>query len=379
MKYKLYIKYFIFCATFFIFGVNTTMADFFSSPLSSDWQARFTDVKVLNNYAKDHQVKLADVEIKKYNIDGANIPSGLFENTQWQEIQVQNSRWGKVTFRNSKLESVDFSGATIDEMVFENTTLINVKFSKAQLNNVKFIDSELKYTSFWSITNSTILFDRSKLHENNLGDSQANLSFKESSLFDSDFRGMKSPSSLSFENSQLEEVNLSHATLEKLLIVDSNIHETTFDKGTADRIEINDSVLHMDFVGTRAKTFVINRTEFTSTLLNHSILPNIKISYCKKVKSLSFFEAKVGTLTIDNCPLNNFRLRSAQIESLVLENSSLENSKFEEMKAQNVTFRKVELKGTLNFTGATIENLKTEGLTKAPGLRLITEGGNVKF
>ena len=49
------------------------------------------------------------------------------------------------------------------------------------------------------------------------------------------------------------------------------------------------------------------------------------------------------------------------------------------MKANNVTFRKVELKGTLNFTGATIENLKTEGVTKAPGLKLITEGGNVKF
>ncbi len=355
------------------------MAGFFSSSLSSDWQARLSDVKVFNNYTKDYQVKLADVEIKGYDLTGMDMPKGIFNGTRWKNIKARNSYWGKVTIKGGQFQAVDFTGSQFDHVVFEDVTFINVQFDESQLRHVQFINADIKQTDFWRIKNSIVLFDRSKLKENNIGDSQANLSFKGSELFDSDLRGMTSPSSLSFDGSQLEEVSLSYSTLEKLSINDSKVHETAIKKAKVDKIEFINTALHISLTGSIIKELLVAGSDLQLLTINHAELPKVRIQHCKKVESMDFYESKIGTLSINNCPLNNFRLRSAQIENLVLENSSLENSKFEEMKAGNVTFRKVELKGTLNFTGATIEKLKTEGLTKAPGLKLITEGGNVKF
>ena len=355
------------------------MAGFSLSSLSSDWQARFADVNLFNDYAKDHQVNLGEVEIKDYDLKGMVMLNGNFNGTHWKNIKAQNSHWGKVTIKGGQFEAVDFTGSQFDQVVFENVTFKNVQFDESQLTNVQFINSKINYTDFWKIKKSIILFDRSELKENDISESQANLSFKESKLFGSDFRAMKALSSLSFNNSQIEDTTLSHATLDELSIMDTKVHETAFTMGKVDKMELINSSLHFGLSGTTIKKLLITGSEMTLLAFDSAKLTEVNIQHCKKNMKLNFYQTQIKNISFDQCPLSDIHLVETVVNALTLSNSTLEDSKFMDMKAQNVTFRKVELKGTLNFTGATIENLKTEGLTKAPGLRLITEGSNVKF
>ncbi len=355
------------------------MAGFFTSSLSSDWQARLSKITIFNDYAKDHQVKLADVEIKDYDLTGMVMPKGNFNNTHWQNVKARNSHWGKVTIKGGQFEKVDFTGSQFDQVVFEDVTFVNVQFDESQLKNVKFINADMKQTDFWSVKEGNIDFIKSKISKTNASKIKATIKLINSEITGGRFTGSLYPSSFIATESIIEDTDFSDSQYNEFMVSDSKVHETALTKGKIEKMELINSGLHFGLTASTIKKLLIAGSEMTLLAFDSAKLSEVNIQRCKKNMKLNFYQAEISNMSFDQCPLSDTHLVETNIETLVISNSSLEDSKFMDMKANNVTFRKVELKGTLNFTGATIKNLKTEGLIKAPGLKLITEGSNVKF
>ena len=91
------------------------------------------------------------------------------------------------------------------------------------------------------------------------------------------------------------------------------------------------------------------------------------------------YQAKIETLQISNCPINNIQPIEATIQNFSINKASIENSKFKKMKVVNFTLNDVSLDGQLDFSNAHVEHLITKNITKGSGLNLNLAGSNVKF
>ena len=123
-------------------------------------------------------------------------------------------------------------------------------------------------------------------------------------------------------------------------------------------------------------------TFVNSTIEGGFVSSNIKeliITNCKGMKGLGLYEAKIDTMQISNCPINDIDLVDAIIQNLSIDKSSIVKSEFRKMKVKNLTLTNVTLDQKIDFTGAQVENLITKNVTKLPGLNLTLTGSNVKF
>ena len=105
----------------------------------------------------------------------------------------------------------------------------------------------------------------------------------------------------------------------------------------------------------------------------------VSITNCGKMDNFGMLQSTIGVLMFSHCPVNDFRPIEAKFDVLSVKDGSLTNSDFEKMQAKTVILESVILDGKLDFTNARIGELKTNNVTKQPGLQLINTGSNVKF
>ena len=126
-------------------------------------------------------------------------------------------------------------------------------------------------------------------------------------------------------------------------------------------------------------SLVFDGTTLTFVALDGTHIKNVVLQSCKKVESIGFYKAQIEQLNADDCILNNFRRPNASIGSLYNKNSQLLNNDFEELHATEMTLENVSLSNKVDFTNAHINQLTIRNIKKAPGLKLITIGSNVKL
>lgn len=348
-------------------------------PLSQEWKERLQDGEKLTEYAKSHALEIKNASLEKLRMENTNITNGLFENTTWKDITAKNIKLSKTVIRHSLIEKIDFSESIMSDVTFEEVDLKGVRFYHATLTNVRFINCSLNGVNIDQAKNSQITISDSDVISTSFSEGQLIALFKKTKIYKGvELTDLQPPSSLTFEKSELDEVNMDRSKLKEL-----KIEETLFDGvlkvGSVDNLVIQNSTVDTSFSETTIGTLMVDKSTIKKMIFNGSKINAFNISNCNSFNDMGMFESHIETINIAKCKLNNFRPREAMIGSLNVIDSSILDSKFENMKVKSIIFNNVSLGGELNFTGAQVRDLKTQNVTKQPGLKLITDGSNIHF
>lgn len=364
-----------------LIGVSIAMPSLdIKLPLSGVWKERFIDVKKLNDYAKNNSIKITNVIIENHNIDGVIINNGRIENADWKDVSVKNTNLTKLLFSKGIIEDVDFSGSILTEVVFEDVKLRGVSFINTTLNNVQFIRCTFNGVGIDNTKASNIEVIDSKAISSSFSRGELNAVFRNTKLSEGvRLTSLQPPSSLTFEKSELDAVDMGRSNLEKLILTNSKSLASHIRIGVVDKVIINNSDIDIGFSESTFNNLEINKSKIKRLMLNYVNIKKIALNDCDRIGFLGMADATIGTFNSSNCSYNEFMPLKASIETLHINDGAITNSDFSGMKANNVVFDNVILDGDINFTGAKIKNLETKNITKQPGLKLITTGSNVKL
>lgn len=348
--------------------------------LSGAWKERFQDVNKLNEYAKTHPIELSNIKIENEMIDGAVINGGLFKATDWKKVSARKSNLTKVVFRNGLLENVDFNDSTLTDVVFEDVTLRGVRFVRTVLNNVRFIHCTLNGVNIDQTKESRIEISRSRVINTSLSDGQLIAVFTNSILTrKTSLTDLKQPSSLTFEKSELDEVDMDRSKLKELTITESKIHASSLKTGSSDSVVINNSEVDISFSESIIGTLSVDNSKFDRLMLNNINTPRITLSNCGQIQFLGMSEGNVGDFHVEKSIIQEFNPLKSKIGTLHIKDSIIFKGAFEKVTIKSLILENVTLDGQQNFTGAHVDELKSNNVTKRPGLKLITDGSNVHF
>lgn len=351
---------------------------FGKSVLLPEWVERFREVAKLNSYAKVNSVRLNDVVIDGYDLSGVQLSGAKFENTEWKNVTFKSGEFTKTQFLHSNFEEVVFENVLFKDTVFEGVTFDASTFFNAEFQNVRFVRCQFKNTGLDSLKASTIIIDDSTLEDVSFYRSAVIATVRGSKLKDVNMRSLISPSSLTFEKSELKEIKFSRSRLDSFSLLQVTGEKCGFEGGHVAKVEIVDSAIGFGMSEVEIGKARIHASKIRSRFSNSKI-GEMKVSDCREVTDFGFYGSIIGSLEIERCNLTNFRLPNAVIENLRITDSALSENDFEELKAKVVTLEKVILSGKVDFSKAHVEQIVTKDITKLPGLNLITTGSNVKI
>lgn len=352
---------------------------FEKSSLSSPWKELFADIVKLDEFTQQsRKVHVHNALIENYDISNANLQDAVFEKTEWKNVIAKKIVTSKAVFKDSKFEKVSFAGANFSEVLFENSEFIDVEFDEAQLSDVRFVNCKFKGTDFWKLQHSKIKFDHARIEKSQFSDSSAELAFFNSILNDVDMRSLQDTSSLTFEKSELKEVNTDRSALTLLRVANSRI-DATFKNAKIDRMEFENSELDTSLSESEITSLLVASSKIKTLRMNSVKMDSVVIRECEHTKNFGFYKATVRKIDIEKSRLSDFDMAKTSVETLRINDSTLSNSDFEELKVKSATLEKVTLDGKVDFTNARIDQFVAKNITKLPSLNLITTGSNVKF
>lgn len=350
------------------------------SPLSAPWTERFQNVAKLNEYAKISPVELSNVLIENQKIDGAVLSGGQFQNTDWKSVSANKVNMNKTVFRGGTLEMVDFSDSTLSGVVFEDVRLVEVRFFGATLKNVRFVRCTFNGSNVDQLKASNIEVVDSKVIHTSLSEGELTAVFKNSQLYKgTKLTSLRLPSSLTFEKSDLDDVDLSRSVLNDLILDTVKSNKSGFDTGTISKVDITGGDISFGFTEAKIENIKIHDLNNVGLAFQDAVIKTMSLNKCRTTFNVNLFHARVGAIDVANCALNNFSPMEMTVDVLHISDGSIANSEFQKMKAKTLTLENVTLDGKLDFTNAHIGDLKVHNVTKQPGLQLITTGSNVRF
>lgn len=355
-------------------------------PLTGAWKERFEDVAKLNAYAKTKPIELSNAKIANKNIDGAVLNGGEFKNNDWTKVSIKKANLTNVVFREGILEDVDFSESTLTNVVFEDVKLLGATFFYTTLNNVRFVRCTFNGVGIEKTKMSRIEVIDSKAISSSFSDGQLVAVFRNSKLTKGSSETSQGvrltdlipPSSLTFEKSELTNVNMDRSRIKDLVVVESNF-DGGLQVGNVEIITIRNSVVNTTFSETTIGKLSVVDSTIKKMMFNGSKVGSMSFEKCGRLHGVGMYQAIINMLSISRCPLDDFDIPETQITNWSIKDSSITNSKFEGMKTKSWVLDTVSLSGELDFTGAHVGELKTNNVTKQPGLKLITTNSNVRF
>ena len=200
-------------------GAPTVMASIFGkSELSGSWKERFQDLSKLKAYTDQGlKVEISDAIIEKYDLSGATFVNATFKDNEWNEMTGKNMVITNTVFRGVSFNVARFESSVLTNVTFEDSEFFRTSFYRSKLIGVKFIRCKfIENNSFQQINSSNISFAEATLDKVEFADAQANISFNHSTLTDVSLTDLAFPSTLTFENSKLEDIALDRSKITKL-------------------------------------------------------------------------------------------------------------------------------------------------------------------
>ena len=196
---------------------------------------------------------------------------------------------------------------------------------------------------------------------------------------DVEFTDLEIPSSLTFEKSELNEVEFSRSVLTSVVLKNVSSIKTGMRNGKIHTLDIEGGEVAFGLSESSVEILSVRGARIRSMSMDDAKIPELRMSDISGTNNVGLYRAKIGVLTMERCVLNDFRPRMAMIERWILKDSSLTNSKFEEMKVRDLVFDNVTLSGNLTFKGASAEHQQITNIKKLADLQLNTDGSNIKL
>lgn len=350
------------------------------TPLAGIWIERFQDVVKLNEYAADNKLILTDVIIENYKLIGAKLSNAKFENTDWKNISITESVFTNTNFKDTFMENVNFSNSTFSNVTFENVNIKEARFYDVTLQNVHFIKCVIDGSNLDRTKHSNIIITDSTIINSSLSEGQLAAEIKNSILKKgTEFTDLTPPSSLSFENGELD-FDLSRSSLEKLSIIGSTLKEAGGIKNSIKEVSLKD---------VKGDSIVLGYSTIDKTTIESSELDERGFSIPDaKIKFLTVIGANHGVVSIDgkhgevkiiNSTILELDFDGATIDSLLIQNSKIEDGVLEKIKAKKLELDNVTLDGPMNFKDAQIDQFINKNTTQTPRAVIDLSGSNIKF
>jgi len=351
---------------------------FGKSALSPEWAERFREIVKLNAYAQSTPVRLSNVVIEGYNLSGAKLSGAEFEKVEWKKVTLKSGEFTNTKFIHSSFEEVVFENVLFKDTVFEDAIFDASTFFHAELLNVRFVRCQFKNAGLESLKASTISIEDSKLEDVSFFRSVIIATVRWSKFIDVGMTGLVAPSALTFEKSDLKEVNADDSILSSLRATDSQI-DATFKNAKIGRVEFEGSELDTSLSESVITSMIVASSKIKTLRMNSAKMDSVVIRDCEQTKNFGFYKATVRKIDVERSKLSDFDVAKTSVETLRISNSTLSETDFEELKAKSVSLENIFLDGKVDFTNAHIDQLTTKNITKLPSLNLITTGSNVKF
>jgi len=352
---------------------------FGSNGMPAEWVERFGDVSKLNAYAMTHAVQLSSVTISGRDLTGVKLPEASFDDTRWKEVKFERGQLGRSHVRKSVLENVSFDYSVLTDVTFEDSELRSTSFFRARLVRVKFVRCKFNGVTIDETIDSDVEIANSRILSSSLSEGQLRATIKGSTIIDVEFTDLTSPSSLTFENSELTEVDLSRSTLSSVILKNVTSLKTGVRNGKIGKLEIEGGEVAFGLSESSIDVVTVRKARIRSMSMDDAKIPELTMQDVVGTDNVGLYRAKIGVFTQERCALNDFRPRMATIGRWLLKDSSLVNSKFEEMKVGELVFQDVTLGGKLVFKGAQAEHQQLSNIKKLEDLQLNIEGSNISF
>lgn len=348
-------------------------------PLTGAWKERFQDVNKLNAYAKTQPVELSNTKIENATLDGAVLQGGKFEHTDWKNVSVKNANLTKTVLRKGVLENVNFSDSTLTDIVFEDIHFRGVRFYHATLANVRFVRCSFNGVNVDQTKNSRIEVIDSKAISSSFSEGQLVAVFRNTKFYEGvEITDLLPPSSLTFEKSELTEVNLDRSKLKTLVIEDTK-YDAVLDNGHVESVIVKNSSVDTSFSASTIGKLLLTNTVVTTFSFNKAKAGSMSFQNCGQLRDFVMYGTSIDTLDIAHCKVSDFYPAVATIGVLRMKDSTVVKSGFERVKIKTLILENVTFDGELDFSGAQVGELKTHDVIKLPGLKLTTSGSNVRF
>ena len=364
---------------FILFTTDVAMAGLVGvKGLSQEWVERFKDIGKFNEYASKKAIHLDDAKIFGLDISNARMPQASFYNTDWSEVKIERAELSNTSITKSKLQNVSFDYSRLTDVTFEDAELRSTSFYRAKLVRVKFIRCKLNGVNIDETVESDIEITDTKVLSSSLSEGQLNASIRNSTLTDVELTDLVAPSFLTFEKSQLSEVNADRSNLSRLVVTGSEV-DATFKNTTIDRAEFSNSILDVSLSESKIDSIEISKSKIKTFRMNSAKVASVIIDRCDQTANFGFYKATLQKIQIDHSTLNELELAKASIDSLAISDTVLLNNNFKNMRAKHVSLQNVTFDGKMDFTKSNIDALDVKGLTKRSGLQLLTTESNAKF
>ena len=319
--------------------IPTAMASFFGkSELSGKWKEKFQDVTKLNDYMKQGlKTEINDVVIKGYEIDDAIFNNTTFRDVEWTDTVTNGLSITNTVFRNNTFNNATFTDIKFTNVTFEDSEFNGISFAFSQMTGVKFIHCKFNAqskSSFEYMPESTIEFDHSVFESggtyfegSTFNKPSANLLFNNSTIKDMRLTGLVFPSSLTFENCKLQNVEMSRSKLTKLVMdnVTGGGASGFGNGGSVVEVDIRNSDMAFGLgEGTLGKVSYVN--SIIESSFRSANIKELHVINCKPMGHLNLYKAKIDTLQISNCPVNDLDTTNAIIQSFSIEKSTVVNN-----------------------------------------------------
>ncbi len=371
----------------FLLGFYLFQAEWFlcllngRSHLSNDWQKRFSNTELFNEYSANNKIELNNVIIKGARIPSSHTSNFMFKNVEFIDFGGKESQWKNGEFIDSTFNDFSFYNAHLKNVTFKNSKFVDSHFSKAKLENVKFINCEISKSSFGNMRESSIEFIDTKINSNNynFSDSQINLKLINSNLINIDLRSLKEGSSIHVENSTIDNVSFQHSKMDSFKSVNSKMLNSTLGDSEIKELSFDKSHIHISFGDAIIKKVTVTESKIDNLGAIRVKTDIFSITDCDKNADVTFAKSNIKIIKINNCDFAALYPANLNAETLSIENTTIADSIFYKSKVKNFKFRNVTLNKEADFENFHADTVLIENITKDPNLKLTMDGANIEL
>lgn len=332
---------------------------------------------------------LSNVKFEKCNFNDSQLSGGVWENVEFNECTANGDFliFADKRSRNVLFDNCDFSGpASTSQAIDENIlgavgSLGSIVFQKCNLSRVN-IRGEISIT----VKNSHL----SKVSAETMRE-KGTLYFEKTTISDYiDFtKGIFSD--FSIKDSSFEFMNLEYVKSDSIVIdgcsghlvaqfLHSNtvaLRNSTFTAHGEARNPFQNTSSALSFNASTIENLILDEIQFSGVNGTPYFGGSENLTYDKNDKqSKRFDSSEFKKISIHNTILRGLFLGYVKADVLEILNSEIENSNFIDSRLKKVIFSGILLKGTIDFTGAFVEEFVKNSVRTVPGINLKPDMNN---
>jgi uncharacterized protein YjbI with pentapeptide repeats len=198
----------------------------------------------LTDLVQSNKKELNNIRIENLDVSTQKIVSKTFNNCEWVKVNAVATEFINVEFNDCKFKDSSFQNSKFINVTFNNCKILSTRFYNSDFIKVKFNDSKIAdnkldfFKGFSLLKKADVEFNNSELINLTFNKSSGKFVFNNSKFLDTNSSKLLAPSSLSFNDSVIENSDFSTSTLTSFTLKNSEVKDSKMNGATVDKVII---------------------------------------------------------------------------------------------------------------------------------------------